>query len=91
MNRSDAYDLLRLPGWSQFILKLIQEVQFYTEQILTKVQNKTAEERYVEMVEHQNPILQYAPLKYIASYLGIALQSLSRIRNKYWLETKKLT
>lgn len=91
MNKSDAFDLLKIFNWSEFIRKLIQEVQFNTELILTEIQNKTAEERYIKMVEENNPILMKAPLKYIASYLGIAPQSLSRIRKKYWANSTKLT
>ncbi|MGD1843035.1 MAG: Crp/Fnr family transcriptional regulator [Thermonemataceae bacterium] len=91
MPQSDAFNLLRLPSWSEFVRKLIQEVQFYTEQILTAIQNKTAEERYVQMIEENNIILQKTPLKHIASYLGIAPQSLSRIRKKYQAQTRNLT
>jgi CRP-like cAMP-binding protein len=43
---------------------------------------KTAEERYVELLETQPHILERLPQHYIASYLGIQAPSLSRIRNK---------
>jgi len=43
---------------------------------------ETAEERYASLL-HSNPeIFQYAPLKQIASYLGITDTSLSRIRKE---------
>jgi CRP-like cAMP-binding protein len=42
--------------------------------------NETAEERYLSLVAHQPGIIQQAPLKYIASYLGVTDTSLSRIR-----------
>lgn len=41
---------------------------------------KTAEERYMELLEKQPDIIQRTPQKHIASYLGITTQSLSRIR-----------
>lgn len=41
---------------------------------------RTAMERYVALLEKQPEIVQSVPLKYIASYLGITVQSLSRIR-----------
>ncbi|MEO0787325.1 MAG: Crp/Fnr family transcriptional regulator [Bacteroidota bacterium] len=91
MPKKEAFDLLVYPHWSTFIRKLIQEVQFNTEQILEDLQNLTAEERYVNMVEAGDQILIHAPLKDIASYLGIAPQSLSRIRKKYWTTSTKLT
>ncbi len=88
MNKSDAFDLLAIPKWSEFIRKLIQEVQFYTEQILEEAQNSTAEERYVKMIEENSSIIAKASSKHIASYLGIAPQSLSRIRKKYWEQSR---
>jgi len=46
---------------------------------------KTAEQRYIEMYEKQPKILQRTPNKYIASYLGITPESLSRIRKRMML------
>jgi len=43
---------------------------------------KTAEERYLEIVENQPELLRRISQKHIASYLGITSQSLSRIRRK---------
>jgi hypothetical protein len=42
----------------------------------------TAEERYQDMVKENCDILQRVPQAYIASYLGITPESLSRIRKK---------
>ena len=41
-----------------------------------------AEQRYIKLIEQQPEILQNIPIQYIASYLGIKPQSLSRIRRK---------
>lgn len=78
----DTNALLNLPSWSTFVRKLIQEVQYYTEVILQELQTETAEQRYWRMLHEQDPLLQRVPLKYLASYLGIAPQSLSHIRRK---------
>lgn len=43
---------------------------------------KTAEQRYVDLLEKQPKLIQRTPQKHIASYLGITTQSLSRIRKK---------
>ena len=43
---------------------------------------KTAEERYIQLLDTQPHILERLPQHYIASYLGIQPPSLSRIRNK---------
>jgi CRP-like cAMP-binding protein len=43
---------------------------------------KTSKERYLDLQKRQPNIIQQTPQKYIASYLGITPQSLSRIRNE---------
>lgn len=43
---------------------------------------KTAEERYIDLLDKQPKLIQRTPQKYIASYLGITTQSLSRIRRR---------
>lgn len=78
----EANNLLELKSWSTFIRKLIQEVQFYTESILQELQTETAEYRYSKMLINNSSFVQRIPLKYLASYFGIAPQSLSRIRKK---------
>jgi len=43
---------------------------------------ETAEERYATLLKTNPEIFQHAPLKNIASYLGITDTSLSRIRKE---------
>lgn len=48
-----------------------------------KMQTKNARERYLDfLISHEKKIVQRVPLHHIASYLGIAPQSLSRIRKE---------
>lgn len=82
MSREDANRLFELKSWATFVRLLVQEVQFFTEEILVDLQNETAEARYLRLIEEGSPFLQKVPLKHLASYLGIAPQSLSRIRKK---------
>jgi CRP-like cAMP-binding protein len=72
--------LQNIPAWNTFTRKLIQEVQTFTDEILEEIQTETAENRYKKMLTDNDPLLQRVPLKHLASYLGIAPQSLSRIR-----------
>ena len=58
---------------SLFIHKQTQQLELLS---------KTAEIRYVEMLEKQPNIIQRTPNKFIASYLGITPESFSRIRRK---------
>jgi len=41
-----------------------------------------AKERYLQLINEQPEILQKIPLKYVASYIGITPQALSRIRRQ---------
>ncbi len=43
---------------------------------------KTAEQRYLDLLEKQPNVVRRTPQKHLASYLGITTQSLSRIRRK---------
>jgi hypothetical protein len=52
------------------------------EQILEEIQTETAENRYQKMLVEEPELVQRIPLKHLASYFGIAPQSLSRIRKK---------
>lgn len=67
-------------SWQEFITQLTREVQFYTEQILEEKLSLSPEERYLRILQLTPHWFQHIPLKYIASYLGIAQPSLSRIR-----------
>lgn len=75
-------ELYKLKSWTDFARKIIQEVQFLTENILVELQTETAEIRYGKMLQNEPELLNRIPLKILASYLGIAPQSLSRIRKK---------
>lgn len=43
---------------------------------------QTAEERYLSLFEERPELFQQVPLKYIASYIGVTPQALSRIRKR---------
>jgi CRP-like cAMP-binding protein len=49
---------------------------------LSEVKSGTSEERYSKLLDKHPEIFQRVPLQYIASYLDIEPQSLSRLRNR---------
>lgn len=61
----------------QFIMKANRELEMLT---------KTAEERYMELIEQSGHLILDQPVKEIASYLGIHPESLSRIRRRIKLQ-----
>ncbi|SOS73989.1 CarD family transcriptional regulator [Tenacibaculum piscium] len=44
--------------------------------------NETAEERYLKLFDERPKLIKEIPLKYIASYIGVTAQALSRIRRR---------
>ena len=66
--------ICRFAAEGLFIHKQEQQINLLT---------KTSSERHSELVAKQPNIILRTPQKYIASYLGITPQSLSRIRNKF--------
>jgi CRP-like cAMP-binding protein len=44
--------------------------------------NETAEERYLNLFKERPNLIKKIPLKYIASYIGVTAQALSRIRRR---------
>ena len=62
--------------------RLFEGAYVQTIQRIENLQFHTAEERYQILAKDQPEVLRRAPLKYIASYLGITQVSLSRIRAK---------
>jgi CRP-like cAMP-binding protein len=77
-----ANELLELKSWNEFVRKFLHEVQNHFEETLMEIRSKTAEQRYDELLEKYPIELDKIPLKHLSSYLGIAPQSLSRIRKK---------
>lgn len=49
---------------------------------IEEIKTLSAEERYLRLIEKQPHIFQRIPLQYIAAYLNIEPQSLSRLRNR---------
>lgn len=72
-----------LPEFREFgRLTIINSYGLLKQRMLSMLQ-ETAEQRYANLIESNPEILQHAPLKHIASYLGITDTSLSRIRKEF--------
>ena len=72
-----------IPEFREFgRLNIINHYGILKQRMLSMLQ-ETAEQRYANLINSNPEILQNAPLKYIASYLGITDTSLSRIRKDF--------
>ena len=61
---------------------LVKELVSYKKRTLAMI-NKSAEQRYEDLIKDDKEIFQFVQLKHIASYLGITNSSLSRIRREF--------
>ena len=66
-----------------FVGRILTE-KYYTlcEQRLYSLRMHKAAERYNDLLQNDPEIIQRVPSKYIASYLGISLETLSRVKSK---------
>ncbi|MFC4632950.1 Crp/Fnr family transcriptional regulator [Dokdonia ponticola] len=81
----DKKDLLRLYSEHHALEKLgriiAEKAYLFTVEKLTNMQTLDLKERYQNLVEQNPALFQSVPQKYIASYIGVSEQSLSRIKN----------
>ncbi|PWD98262.1 Crp/Fnr family transcriptional regulator [Marinilabilia rubra] len=75
-------ELSKMDSWEQFTKNLILEISGYIEQIMITNRIQSAESRYLKLLKIQPELEEKVPLKHLANFLGIAPQSLSRIRSK---------
>ncbi|WP_341834362.1 Crp/Fnr family transcriptional regulator [Chitinophaga pollutisoli] len=65
-----------------YTIRLFQQVMEEDKQRMNDLATLTAEQRYRKFIRDCPDIMKNVPLKYIASYLGIKPESLSRIRRE---------
>lgn len=70
------------PELIELDLIITEHYSIWMEHKLMDFRTKSATERYQELMQHQPHYIQHIPLTIIASYLGVALETLSRIRAK---------
>lgn len=70
------------PKLMELDLMLTEYYAIWLEDRLFQFHTLDATQRYSQLLTRQSHIVHYVPLTYIASYLGISLETLSRIRAK---------
>ena len=69
-------------NWEHLGRLIIQDMYIDTQQRLYEFIHLTAEERYRKLLKDHSDILDHVPLGVVASFLGVAQPSLSRIRKQ---------
>lgn len=72
----------RFPRILDFGKRLLETISIAQEDHLNLFRLYSADERYRHISETQPELLQRVPLSYLSSYLGVARETLSRLRNK---------
>jgi len=72
----------KVKDWGIYGEKIYEKALVYNEDRTRDMILLSAEERYVKLMKTQPDIIQKVPLQYIASYIGIKPESLSRIRRQ---------
>ncbi len=68
--------------WAEFCKRVYEKVISQSVQRTKDILSLSAEKRYRKLLAQQPEMLQSVPLHYIASYIGIKPESLSRIRKQ---------
>lgn len=69
-------------GMKDFSISVFQQSIAYNENRSRELSALNAEERYLKFLKDYPEIIQHVPIQYIASFLGMKPESLSRIRRK---------
>lgn len=70
------------PAMKDFSISVFQESITYNENRSKELSTLNAEQRYIKLIKNYPGIIQNVPIQYIASFLGMKPESLSRIRRK---------
>lgn len=66
----------------KIIASMLERLLAWTEERDTGIMTLSPEERYLKLMSRQPDVIHSIPLRYVASYLGIHTDSLSRIRKR---------
>lgn len=72
----------KFPKLMELDLMMTEYYAMWLEKRLFEFRTLNATERYLQLLDQQPQIILEIPLTYIASYLGVSLETLSRIRSK---------
>lgn len=70
-----------IPVFERFFRLLVQNAFIHLQRRISNIYSETAAERYLKLIAEKPEIANSVPQHYLASFLGIKPQSLSRIRN----------
>jgi CRP-like cAMP-binding protein len=72
----------KISGWERFCKNVYEKTISFNIQRTNDLLSLSAEKKYLKLLSNQPEIIQKVPMQYIASYIGIKPESLSRIRKR---------
>lgn len=88
ISRDDYNNLGKLiPKWHELEKLFIANCFNALEERIFVLLSMTAEERFQQLFQNYNELFNQIPLKYLASMMGMTPETLSRLRNKYKLNS----
>ncbi len=89
LDRKDLEELMaRIPAVDQYMRSVGDRLVLEMEGRIRYLQNAGAEQRYRHLMEQHPRLLRDVPLQYLASYLGITPQHMSRLRKQSMQDAK---
>jgi CRP-like cAMP-binding protein len=89
LSKEDLEKILKQnPKFETLFTKILAEDLSHTLMIHQSIKEQSAEERYLSLEQRYPGAFQRIPVKYIAGYLGIEPESLSRLRRRLAGKTK---
>ena len=83
INKTDLETLYdTYPNWERFGRLIIEEMFVESQNRIYAFITEPAAERYKRLVKQHPDMIKAVPLKYLADFIGIKLQSLSRLRKR---------
>lgn len=76
------------PSIASFFNNIVEQVATSNIKRIQSLLSQSPEQQFEELLHHKPAILQRVPQRYIAQYLGIAPESLSRIRKRVLISAK---
>jgi CRP-like cAMP-binding protein len=73
---------IKFPWWAHAHLNGYQKWATSMQQQMADMHSKSGEERYLDLLKKKPKLFQRVPQHFIASYLGLSPETLSRIRKK---------
>lgn len=88
LSKSIINELLEKVPQLEIVARVATENELITcQKLIASFVTKSAEERYTDLLDKQGELFQRVPQQYIASYLGVSPETLSRIKARVF--TKK--